>query len=262
MFNTVSVKADYRQVFCCGNKNSAEVVLILGSCRVVPYVNMLNAVAGNRFQIRCIDPINYSWDEHGNEQDSVAALKALETDEHFLSLLESVTIFIHEGLSNYGILNTTEQDGNIYSFGMSPHIDINIGNFHDIFLMFKDFAQFDPSLRGELTEEQQLRVFQEGEAHIERFCNVCLKSSFPDFGTWFRENYLRTRLFHSFNHVSSAFTLEIFRRANEQFLKVEISPEMWRHLGLHDIYANVQTSLCKYDVKWRPYSWPEPIAEF
>lgn len=263
MFNTVSVKAAYRQVFCCGNEESPEVVLILGSCRVVPYVNYLNIVAGNRFQIRCIDPINYHWDEHGNEQDSIAALKALETDEHFLSLLESVTIFIHEGLSSYGILNTLkDQPVNIYQFGMAPAIDVSLANFHDVFLMFKDFMAMDPHYQNRiLTDDDQKEIVDAGNAHIDRFCGICQRSSFPEFAQWFRDNYLKTRLFHSFNHVSSAFTVKMFQLMNEKFLKLSISESEWESIRSHDMFANISTPLCKYDVKWRPYSWPESIAE-
>lgn len=263
MYNTCSVKDQWQTVFCCGNPDAKEVVLILGSCRVVPYLNYFdqaNAVCGNRFKIYAIDPINYVIDAAGNMLDTAGLLKALETDERFLSILRSVTIFVHEWLESFGILNTATPG--IYDFGMAPRIDVTLANFHDVFLMFKDFAQFDPTLTGELTEEQQLRVFQEGEAHIERFCNICLKSSFPDFGAWFRENWLRVRLFHSFNHVSSAFTLELFRRANEQFLHLPLDDAYWTRIGSVDLYGNVSTPLCTYDVKWRPYSWPdEPIVD-
>lgn len=257
MYNTVSIKEQYRQVFCCGNADSKEVVLILGSCRVVPYVNYLNTVAGNRFQIRCADPINYCWDEHGNEQDFQAALKALETDDHFLTLLESVTIFIHEGLSSYGILNTLkDQPVNIYQFGLAPAIDINIPNFHDVFILFNDFIAIDTQWQKEkLNPLDQTEIFNGGNGNIDRFCHICEKSSFPEFRPWFRENYLKVRLFHSFNHVSSAFTLEMFRLMNEKFLKLNISPELWARIGEVDMFANNSTAVTELDQKWRPFEF-------
>lgn len=266
MYNTVSIKEQWRTVFCCGNQDAKDVILILGSCRVVPYLNYLdqaNAVCGNRFKIYCIDPINYQVDSAGNMLDTRGLLKALETDEHFLSILRSVTIFIHEGLSSFGILNTVTPEGGdtwenpvtIYDFGIAPRLDINIPNFHDVFILFNDFAAIDPQWRHELTEDDQREIVRLGDAHIDRFCNICEKSSFPEFGPWFRENYLKTRLFHSFNHVSSAFTLEIFRLMNEKFLKLDLDGVFWNQIGQQDIYANVQTPVTDLDLKFRAFRW-------
>lgn len=260
MYNTVSVKEQWRTVFCCGNPHATEVILILGSCRVVPYLNYLdhcNLVSGDRFKIYCIDPINYQVDAGGNKLDTAGLLKALETDEHFLSILRSVTVFIHEGLSSFGILNTLkEAEMNIYQFGMSPKHDINIPNFHDVFILFNDFAAIAPQWRGELTTDQQEQVFLLGEGHIDRFCAICEKSSFPEFARFFRETYLERRLFHSFNHVSNGFTLEIFRLMNEKFLRLELDGNFWSQIGTQDIYANVSTQLNEYDRKWRAFKWP------
>lgn len=256
MYNTVSIKEQWQTVFCCGNKDSKEVVLILGSCRVVPYLNYFdqaNAVCGNRFKIYCIDPINYQVDAGGNRLDTAGLLKALETDERFLSILRSVTIFVHEGLSSFGILNTLDSDRNIYSFGMAPVHDINIPNFHDVFILFNDFAVFNPEFRGELTHDDQLRVVHEGDRHILRFCGICLQSSFPEFSDWFIANYLERRLFHSFNHVSAAFTLEIFRLMNEKFLKLELDANYWQQIGATDMYSNVSTPVSDLDRKWRDF---------
>lgn len=268
MYSTVSIKEQWRSVFCSGNReNPEDVVLILGSCRVVPYLNYLdhaNAVCENRFKIYCIDPINYQIDSAGNMLDTRGLLKALETDENFLAILRSVTIFIHEGLSSFGILNTLtpekgdtwEQPVTIYDFGMAPRVDANLPNFHDVFLLFNDFIAIDPQWQGrELTEEDQRKIVELGDGHIERFCGICERSSFPEFGQWFRENYLARRLFHSFNHVSSVFTLEMFRLMNEKFLKLPLDDAYWQHIGAHDMYANASTAVTELDRKWRDFRW-------
>lgn len=258
MFTTVSVKDQWQTVFCCGNPDAKEVVLILGSCRVVPFLNYLdaaNAVCGNRFKIYCIDPINYVVDSAGNMLDTSGLLKALETDEHFLSILRSVTIFVHEGLSSFGILNTLRQNHpNIYQFGMAAAIDVMIPNFHDVIILVNDFAQIYTTAFPTMLQIENF-IFDEGNAHIDRFCGICEKSSFPEFAQWFRDNYLERRLFHSFNHVSSAFTLEIFRLMNEKFLKLELDGNYWNQIGQQDIYANVQTAVTDLDRKWRAFKW-------
>jgi hypothetical protein len=260
MYTTVSIKEQWKAVFCCGNKeNPEDVILILGSCRVVPYLNYLdevNKVCGNKFKIYAIDPINYQIDSAGNKLDTPGLLKALETDEHFLSILRETTIFIHEGLSSYGILNTLsiEQTTTIYQFGIKPRLDISIPNFHDVFILFNDFQRiyFPENLVKHLDHEW---LFQEGEKHIDRFCGICEKSSFPEFVPWFRNNYLQYQLFHSFNHVAKKFTLEIFRLMNEKFLKLPLDEAFWREIGKHDLYANNSTMVTELDRKWRDFQW-------
>lgn len=251
MYNTVSIKNQWQTVFCCGKQDAEDVVLILGSCRVAPYLNYFDQC--QRFKIYCIDPINYQVDSAGNRLDTAGLLKALETDEHFLSILRSVTIFVHEGLSSFGILNTTDQDRNIYSFGMKPRHDSNIPNFHDVFILFNDFIAIDPQWKKELTEEDQREIVRLGDGHIDRFCGICAKSSFPEFAQWFRDNYLERRLFHSFNHVSALFTLEIFRLMNEKFLKLDLDANFWQQIGAHDMYSNVSTPVTELDRKWRAF---------
>jgi hypothetical protein len=267
MYTTVSIKEQWRSVFCCGNTDNPEdVILIMGSCRVVPYLNYVdaaNAVCGNRFKIYAIDPINYQIDSAGNMLDTRGLLKALETDDAFLAILKSVTIFIHEGLSSFGILNTVtpekgdtwEKPVTIYDFGMKPRIDINIPNFHDVFILFNDFIAICPQWQKNLTEKDEEAIYDQGTGHIARFMVICDKSSFPEFGQWFRENYLARRLFHSFNHVSSAFTLEMFRLMNEKFLKLPLDDTYWQAIGAHDLYGNVSTSVTDLDRKWRDFRW-------
>lgn len=267
-FSTYDVKTQWRTVFCCGNtENPEEVILILGSCRAVPFLNYLhhyNQTHGNRFKIYCIDPLNYCIDMAGNHLDQKKLLKDLETDKHFLDILKSVTIFIHEGLSSFGILNTViEADAdlesvsldNIYGHGMQPEIDVNICNFHDVALLFNDFkAMGHPSD----TECEQRAIVLLGDKNIDRFCRICDVSSFPEFGPWFREHFLTTRLFHSFNHVSAAFTREIFRLANEKFLHLDLDDAFWQHPDvLADMYSNVSTKLTDLDRRWRNYTWSD-----
>lgn len=260
MYTTVSVKEKWQEVFCCGNTfNPEDVILILGSCRVVPYLNYAahaNAVLGNKFKIYCIDPINYQVDSAGQHLDTAGLLKALETDEHFLSILKETTIFIHEHLQSFGILNTAKDaETNVYQFGMSPRVDVSIPNFHDCPILVEDFRALDPQWRRELTAEDEKEIVRLGEGHIARFYGICQLSSFPEFGDWFCDNYLERRLFHSFNHVSSAFTLEIFRLANEKFLHLPLDGNFWNHIGQQDIYANKQSYVTDADRRWRPFKW-------
>lgn len=276
MFNTVSVKEKYKEVFFCGDKDSKEVITIIGSCRVMPYVNYIdiyNKQIGNKYKIYCIDPINYHWDELGKDQDYEQALKELETDENFLSILKSTKIFIHEGLSSFRILNTLKtSEINIYQFGMNPDMDINIPNFHDVFILFQDYYNIDEQFRrdvsidiemyGEISETLQKQIIQKGDKHIRRFEYICSISSFPEMAEYFRNNYLKTRLFWTFNHVAKGFTLFIFRKMNEKFLKFNLPEAYWLKISREDMYETVFTPLCEYDIKYRNFEWNEDIVNF
>lgn len=265
MYSTYDIKMQSETVFRCGNEvNPEETILILGSCRTAPYLNYLahyNETHGDRFKIYAIDPLNYCIDMAGNKLDQKKLLKTLETDVNFLDILFSTTIFIHEGLANFGILNTLKWDEkilyseSIYDFGMKPEIDVNIPNFHDVALLFNDFKAMGHPCD---TECEQRAIVLLGDKNIDRFCAICEKSSFPEFSPFFLNNYLKVRLFHSFNHVSSAFTREIFRLMDEKFLHLDPDDAFWQHPDVtHDMYANVSTKLTELDRKWRAYEWSD-----
>lgn len=269
MYDTCSIKNEWRTVFCCGNKNNPQdVILILGSCRVVPYLNYCahaNDVLGNPFKIYAIDPINYQIDAAGNMLDTRGLLKALETNEHFLSILRETTIFIHEGLSSFGILNTIqpapgdtwEKPVWIYDFGLTPRVDVNIPNLHDTPILANDVIALHPEFQNrELTADDELQIIAIGDEQIERFMGVCDRTSFPEFGPWFRASYAKVRLFHSFNHVASGFTKKIFELANEKFLHLDLPPEFWASREFqHDMYANNSTPVTALDRKYRAYEF-------
>jgi hypothetical protein len=56
------------------------------------------------------------------------------------------------------------------------------------FILFEDFKAIDPqyTLGRELTEDDQEEiVLVPGERTHCRFCGICERSSFPEFGRWF-----------------------------------------------------------------------------
>jgi len=97
-------------------------ILILGSCRTLPYTSYLkrwNDTNGDRFTIRRIDACD--WTVSNVDIDS------LENDQRILPVIRGTNIFIHEHLTSYGFVNTDkEAEKNIYQFKMYPAIDISI----------------------------------------------------------------------------------------------------------------------------------------
>ena len=160
MINTVNIKQKQFEVFRTGHPASKEVVLIIGSCRSVPYLNYFdqyNKTISNRFLIYFIDPFNYNWDRNENRVDAESVILGLESDANILSIIASTKIFIHEYYGNFGMFNTfKDAEKNIYKFGMNPELDITVPNFHDVFIMFNDIAKFDVEIRR--MAEQDLQV--------------------------------------------------------------------------------------------------------
>lgn len=275
MINTINIKEKQFEVFRTGNPNGIP-ILIIGSCRSVPYLNYLdhyNKTNGDKFLIYFIDPFNYNWDRNENRVDSEAVINALEVDENLLGIIRSIKIFIHEYYANYGLFNTFRDAAkNIYQFGMNPDIDISIPNFHDVFILFNDIAKFDVDIRsrcqadisasGILSQDTLERLNEVSQRNLNKFYGICPKTSFPEMEEYFRNNYLTTRLYWTYNHVSRYFTLKIFEWMNEKYLNLALPSSYWNAISKEDMFANNYTSPTKYDKQFYNYQWNEPLAEF
>jgi len=240
MITTIEVKAHLRDVLELGGGTTN--VLVLGSCRTVPYLNYLtrcNRMVAENYRIFAIEPNNWHWNENGAEVDIEEELKKLENDDRILSVIQSADIFIHEHYANFRMFNTNKDSfPNIYEFGMMPDVDIAIPNFHNHFILENDFKDF-----GELPEDYISR----GEAEIEKFCGVCELSSFPEFAHHFRNTWRETRYFWRPNHVSAEFTRYIFELMNEKFLKLNLPDNYWTHDALDDLFREPHTSVTQRD---------------
>lgn len=276
MINTINIKQQQFSVFRTGNSASKEVILIIGSCRSVPYLNYLDHYSkknGNRFLIYFIDPFNYNWDAQENRVNSEEVILKLETDKNLLDIISSTKIFIHEFYGNFGMFNTfKDAEKNIYKFGMNPELDISIPNFHDIFLMFNDIAKFDTEIRSmaeadlksskTLSEQTLQKLFSISQRNLNKFYDICLKTDFPEMKEYFQNNFLTTRLYWTYNHVSKHFTLKIFEWMNAKYLKLELPSSYWSFISKDDMYANNYTCPTKYDKQFYNYQWNEPLADF
>jgi hypothetical protein len=275
MINTYDIKKQQLELGAFKVGSGSEAILLMGSCRSVPYLNYLNeANKDNRFTIYFIDPFNWNWDKKDNRVDYDVVLKTLETNSYLLSIISNTKIFIHEYYKNFGMFNTIEDgDKNIYEFGMNPEIDICIPNFNDVFIMFNDLFTFDTIIKdkvindiksiGVVSEETQSLCIETSKNNIERFYGVCRMSDVPEMEEYFKENFTKVRLFWTYNHIASPFSLFIFKTINEKFLKLNISELTWNKIeSLEDMYANRYTFLTEYDLKFYDYKLNEEIKTF
>ena len=220
-----------------------EQILILGSCRTLPYLSYLirwNESNGDRFTIRRIDPCD--WTVSGVDIDS------LETDERILSAFRTSRIFIHEHFQNYGFLNTDKEcTKNIWQFGMNPKMDIAIPNFHDVFLFEGDYQSCGLSVPDD--------YIQRGEEAIEKFCRVCELSSFPEMSGYFREHWREIRFFWRPNHVSSVFSMYIFKRMNSRFFNLRLSEDFINVAAQEDLFREPHTQVTQRDIEGYNLEW-------
>lgn len=248
-----------------------EVALIMGSCRVCPYVNYFNdwnKANGNRFTIHSIDPFNWNWDSKDNRTDYAEALAKEERNQELLSMLKSVTIFIHEYYQNGGMFNTSKDgEKNIYQFGLNPKTDICIPSFNDRFVLVGDIVAFDSVIRkkvmadynvtGKLTDQTLSEIDAISQRNLLKFFEVCELSSFPGFGKYFKNSYRQIRYWHNSNHVTKWFTITIMMLICER-IGIKLTDEFVMNLkDSPDIYANIFTPLTEYD----SFDWAEPIKQ-
>ncbi len=209
-------------------------VLIVGSCRTVPYLNYLVNGNDGSLTIRRIDPCDWTFNGYD--------LNSLETDERILNVLKSTNIFIHEHLVNYGMFNTAGVGKNIFQFGLDPETRISVPNFNDHMILEEDYRAY-----GAVTPDGYI---EKGNAEILKFCGVCTMSSFPEFAQMFFDTWKSIRYFWRPNHISAAFTKAIFKLMNAKFLHLDIGDVTDEDL-FQDPHTNVtQRDRDGYGITW------------
>lgn len=223
--------------------NGSQEILILGSCRTLPYLSYLirwNETNGEPFTIRRIDPCDWTV-EHVD-------IDSCSRDERIQKVVASADIFIHEHLESFAMFNTSkETPKNIYQLGMKASVDISIPNFHDRFALENDWIDC-----GLMTPDNYI---EQGEEAMRGFCDVCSRSSFPEMGDYFREQWRSIRLFWRPNHVSAPFTMYIFRRMNSRFLHLNLSDEFIEAAKQEDLFREPHTQVTQRDIEGYGLKW-------
>lgn len=270
--NTVNTKAAQLANGYFKIDSGNEWILVIGSCRAVPYLNYFhdwNIANNNRFTICFIDPYNFNYDLQDNRVDLEATIISLETDARILELLKRTNIIIHEYYSNFGMFNFDKTaPKNIYQFGLSPTMDICLPNWNDKFVMFADIVTFDIEIRkraiadynvlNKLSKETEKAIQEISTENVRKFLNVCYLADMPEMSDYFQQNWMEKRFYWNSNHVSKHFTLAIFNFINKKWFNSELSVDE-SHV---DMYANNYTKLTEYDLAYYPnMNWGEEVIE-
>jgi hypothetical protein len=249
MIGTIDTKQQQleRGYYEFGNGNTK--VLILGTCRSIPYLNYFHRwnEGRNEFTVRFIDAFNWNWDRNENRVDCEAAINSQEKNEAMLSMLKETNIFIHEHYQNFGMFNTTDvAPKNIYQFGLKPDIDVCVPNWHDVFILENDFRAF-----GELPSN----YIEKGEQAAHNFANKCILTSFPEFGNVFKETWRDIRYFWTPNHISNHFSVLVFTLMNEKFLRMPLTFDFWNGARQEDLFKEPHTQVTQGDIEGYKLKW-------
>lgn len=238
MIGTVQTKRQQleRGYFRIGN--GPEKVLLIGSCRSVPYLNYFDLWISRhgRFTVSFIDPCNFNWNLNDDRVDYEAAINSKETDATTLNLLAETDIYIHEWYQNYGMFNSShDSPKNIFQFGLKPKVEICIPNFNDYHVL------------GQPKEY--------GLEQLEKFYANVRRSSFPEFEQHFKDTWTTTRYFWSGNHITKEFTLFIFRLMNSKFLNLGYDEGFWKEIEGMDMYAGNPMAVTQQDRDNHGITW-------
>lgn len=238
--------------FCFGGNGAGKRIVLIGSCRIVPFLNYLrvyNSLNGDPFELGCFNPVEM-WTGPGNEvSDGVNNIlkdyRLGETD-----------FLVCEHVQYCGVLNTVRSsEQNIFdSLGCNPAVEIRLPNFNDMHIFDLETAMHDRVGYANLSHPEKV-AFIKGETakHKARFLSHCRGSSLPELEAWVESNWLTTRLGWSSSHPSRALLWRMFEGVAEK-LGIEITPQLESHpLCLADVYQS--TGIALTDVDFEANGW-------
>lgn len=239
-------------------------ILILGSCRIMPYVNYIDFLnRDNRITLDVINIVNFNWDADNKPVDRDEAVKNKESNPTLLQRIRETQIFIHEHAEHYDFLNTDHScPKNIYQFGMNPRADIAIPNWNAPFL-FQDQLDLIPAFRvqfeeaKEMTPELESAMASYGNVTVSKFLWHCEESTFPELNEIIRPSWKKTRYWWTANHVSAAYFNLVWDLLNDRFLELPSLPG-FSALRSEDPFGANPTRITEYDRKAFGLEWPQP----
>lgn len=266
-YDTINTKVSQLTTGWTKVGSGSTILLLMGSCRSVPYLNFLEDVnRDNRFTIVYIDPFNWNYDTVGNQINLEDVLEAKQTDGMLLELIRHADVFLHEHFQNFGMFNTDKECAkHIYQFGMAPALDLVIPNYNNHFILFQDLVNFHQMVReaaaaelavGPLSQRIIDIIVRLGLADIDKFVGICFKSSFPEFGDLFRLTWRTRRYWWTCNHVTSRFTTEIFLMACKR-IGIDVPAGLVEGWIADDPYSTHHTPMTPYDQEHYGIAWPE-----
>lgn len=246
-------------------------ILILGSCRVLGYANYFSYLnRTNCFTINLVNVVNFWMDEQGRTVEPDRFATRFEKNHDVLKMISETRWFLHEHTESFGMFNTSKQlPKHIYQFGMNAAVDISLPNFHNIFILFQDILEWNQDFKteaksdiaktGDLSTELKQKILNLSEMQLNHFLGICRKTNVSEFADLFESQWRLVRYFWTINHISAAFSGDVFRIINEKFLQLDLEPWFWEKVRRDDLYENPHSPITKYDIECHGLKWPQPV---
>lgn len=248
------LRASYeRRQFSFGNPQAKQTVCLIGSCRIVPFLNHLrayNALYGDPFELLCFNPVEM-WEGPGCEV-SDGANKILSGHQ-----IGKVDYLLCEHIERCGVLNTVRSSReNIFdSLGCVPAVEMHLPNWNNLHIFDAETAMHDKDGYANMPHADRVAFIREQTAiHKARFLSHCRGCSFPELEAWVSERWLTVRMGCSSCHPSHPLLWRMFECVAGR-MGLSITPELSAHpLCSTKVYEPTAIPLTEVDLEannWR-----------
>lgn len=232
--------------FAFGNSQGKQTVVLIGSCRIVPFLNYLrvyNELNGHPFQLLCFNPVEM-WQGPGHEV-SEGVNKVMEGYK-----FGRVDYLLCEHVQRCGVINTfcMSQENIFDSLGCRPKVEIRLPNWNDMHIFDAETAMHDKTGYATWYDEVKTAYIRnETQTHKERFLSHCRQSSFQELEAWVESHWLNTRLGWTSSHPSLSMIWTMFERA-AAVMGLRMSEEFVNHpICKDDLYGPTGVALTPID---------------
>jgi hypothetical protein len=233
--NTLRASYENRQ-FSFGYPQAKQTVCLIGSCRIVPFLNYLrvyNMMHGNPFELLCFNPVEM-WEGPGCEV-SDGVNKVLQGYR-----FGKVDYLLCEHIERCGVLNTVRfTPENIFdSLGCDPAVEMRLPNWNDMHIFDVETAMHDKA-HANLSHDARVTFIRDQTViHKERFLSHCRVCSFPQLESWVSEHWLAVRMGWSSSHPSHPLLWRMFE-CIARTMGLNITPKFTVHpLCVTDVYKS------------------------
>lgn len=249
------LRASYeRRQFSFGNPQAKQTVCLIGSCRIVPFLNHLrayNAIHGDPFELMCFNPVEM-WEGRAGCEVSDGVNKILQGHQ-----IGKVDYLLCEHLERCGVLNTVRSSHeNIFdSLGCSAAVEMHLPNWNNMHVLDAETAMHDRDGYAKMPHAERVAFIREQTAiHKARFLSHCRGCSFPELEAWVSEHWLTVRMGCSSCHPSHPLLRRMFECVAGR-MGLNITSELAAHpLCATEVYEPTAIPLTEVDYEannWR-----------
>jgi hypothetical protein len=212
--------------FQFGNPNAFFVICLIGSCRILPFLDYFrayNSLNGSPFKLLCFDPVEM-WKGPGTDIGEIV------TEKFKNYQFGHVDALVCESLVTCGSLNTVETAPlNVFStLGCKPEAVYRIPNWHGMRFYNKEVEAVNTAYAAMNREEKVGTLRALMALYKAKFLNRCLKCSFPELAQWADDNWLTIRLGSGAEHIGRALSWKCF-----ELIAAKMGLELTKQLREH-----------------------------